>query len=749
MRLRLALLLSLTCVAALAPAPGGAEHGAAHAQASAPAPRRAVPVAPGVQRLEYQFAKADGAPVAAQVLTVERRPDVRLTSVLGQGVVPGLENVRDMNRRLQPRGGVAVLNSGFWLNQPVGEPNSYFATGGRLISESETQGSKARGTFATTPAGLSIIDRIDARVRIEATPEPLTVTGLNRLDRTQPEVYADGPSPLYLYTPEYGRQVTLPQPGSGADRGTATILSIPGMTVAAAGPGSAAAAPAPRDVATGSTVPIPPDGVLLVGYNAARARLLRIPEGSALRAVTTVGFPERARSDLWREVREGVAAGPLIVRDGAMTAVASWEEEGFSNSAHSAPPAPRSAVGVRADGTTLLVAVDGRQYARDDPAEQHSAGMTMVELATFLIALGAVDALSLDGGGSTQLSVDGILRNRPCAALRRCGPPRLVGSGIAVVHDDLPVASERLSGAGREATAAAVALAGHPSGAPEVLLAAAGNFPDALAGGPLAATRDAPLLLTGRDQLAEVTRQALSTLGTRRITLLGGTSAISSGLEAELGRQGFTVNRLAGPGRVETAAAIAAAIDAPADRVFLAAAGGFADALSAAAPAGLLRAPVLLTGREQLPPATERAILAPHIREVVIVGGAGVIDPAVERTLRERRPDLQLTRLAGADRYGTARRINEWATTAIPDLDATGLVIARGDTFPDALAGGPLAAARRQLLMIVPGEDVRRAVDAGAYLDARGAGPLARVTLLGGLGVLSSYQQWQLDQLAR
>ncbi len=106
-------------------------------------------------------------------------------------------------------------------------------------------------------------------------------------------------------------------------------------------------------------------------------------------------------------------------------------------------------------------------------------------------------------------------------------------------------------------------------------------------------------------------------------------------------------------------------------------------------------------------------------------------------------------RLAGVDRFGTARAVNEWAEKVIPDLDLTGLVVARGDSFPDALSGGPLAASRRQLLMTVTGDDIRISTEAGAYLDRRGEGPLSEVTLLGGLGALSSYQQWQLDQLAR
>jgi hypothetical protein len=56
---------------------------------------------------------------------------------------------------------------------------------------------------------------------------------------------------------------------------------------------------------------------------------------------------------------------------------------------------PRTAAGVTADGRTLILAViDGRQ-------PEHSIGMTLPELADLMIGLGAIDAINLDGGGSS------------------------------------------------------------------------------------------------------------------------------------------------------------------------------------------------------------------------------------------------------------------------------------------------------------------------------------------------------------
>ncbi len=56
-------------------------------------------------------------------------------------------------------------------------------------------------------------------------------------------------------------------------------------------------------------------------------------------------------------------------------------------------------------GRLLALACDGRA---DD-----EAGLTLAELAETMVALGAVSALNLDGGGSTSLVCDGRLRNVP------------------------------------------------------------------------------------------------------------------------------------------------------------------------------------------------------------------------------------------------------------------------------------------------------------------------------------------------
>ena len=113
-------------------------------------------------------------------------------------------------------------------------------------------------------------------------------------------------------------------------------------------------------------------------------------------------LPAEPRGDL-------LQAGPLLVRGGAPCA--DGDLEGFSAGAAqfdsdiTAGRYPRAALALARDGAVLALACDGRA---DD-----EAGLTLGELAETLVMLGAVDALNLDGGGSTSLVCGGVLRNVP------------------------------------------------------------------------------------------------------------------------------------------------------------------------------------------------------------------------------------------------------------------------------------------------------------------------------------------------
>jgi putative cell wall-binding protein len=173
----------------------------------------------------------------------------------------------------------------------------------------------------------------------------------------------------------------------------------------------------------------------------------------------------------------------------------------------------------------------------------------------------------------------------------------------------------RISGQNRRETAINVAAAGWNYGAETVVLAREDDYPDALAGTPLAYALDAPILLTDPEELSPDTKAALTTFGTRKIIILGSTKAISAGIENDL-KQNHSVTRIGGEDRYETAAAIARSmqqIDAvQPGKAILVNGLNFPDALAVSSPAAYNRTPVLLTAPNALPEITEETLQGPR-----------------------------------------------------------------------------------------------------------------------------------------
>jgi hypothetical protein len=121
----------------------------------------------------------------------------------------------------------------------------------------------------------------------------------------------------------------------------------------------------------------------------------------------------------------------------------------------------------------------------------------------------------------------------------------------------------RLAGADRYGTAEVVdtmppaSNVGSVGGLPTALVANGLTFPDALAGGALAAGAALPIVLTDGSQLPASSGLALKTLGIKQVEILGGTAAVSTAVSDAVAGMGITVNRLSGPDRTETAAAVA------------------------------------------------------------------------------------------------------------------------------------------------------------------------------------------------
>ena len=151
-------------------------------------------------------------------------------------------------------------------------------------------------------------------------------------------------------------------------------------------------------------------GFVLSGHGAGADFLRKIAVDSEIKVVQT--FNNEAAN----KAQHILGAGPLLVLDSKVN-VQSEKESIAKDIAFGR--APRTAIGIRKDGTILLVVVDGRS--------EKSVGVTLNELADYLVRLGADIAMNLDGGGSSEMVIGNEIKNSPSD-----GQERKIRAGLGV-----------------------------------------------------------------------------------------------------------------------------------------------------------------------------------------------------------------------------------------------------------------------------------------------------------------------------
>ncbi len=141
---------------------------------------------------------------------------------------------------------------------------------------------------------------------------------------------------------------------------------------------------------TTGSLEIPRDGYVIVGP----ASLL-----------SEFGIGEKVSLDIstnpeWEGVKHIISGGPYLVKENEVFVDMTAEKLGSIGGKN-----PRSAIGYTAENNLILVAVDGREGC--------SVGMTLMQLARFMKSIGCVQAMNLDGGGSTVMYVNGNVVNSP------------------------------------------------------------------------------------------------------------------------------------------------------------------------------------------------------------------------------------------------------------------------------------------------------------------------------------------------
>jgi len=202
--------------------------------------------------------------------------------------------------------------------------------------------------------------------------------------------------------------------------------------------------------------------------------------------------------------------------------------------------------------------------------------------------------------------------------------------------------------------------------------------------------------------------------------------------------------RVAGPDRVDTAAAVAElAHPNGASTALLARADHWPDALAGVPLAGVLGAPILLTNTSDVPAATSQVLARLGVDNIVLLGGPGAITPGVEQALAR---NYAVERIWGSTHYGTAAAVAR-AVAARGDIGATpggmrSAFLASGATFPDALAAGAPAALGPNRMPILLSAPNALPPETTAALDDL---PIEQVLIVGGTAAISEAVDQQLE----
>ena len=129
----------------------------------------------------------------------------------------------------------------------------------------------------------------------------------------------------------------------------------------------------------------------------------------------TVNVAWHTRPDTWKDVVQAVSGGPMLVKNGRL--YVDTADENFRKSWTGGQITARTSAGVTQNNHLLLVTVEGPH--------------TMWDMAKFMKALGAVDAMNLDGGGSTTMVINGMTVTRNANSHQR-----KVASALAIIRSE-------------------------------------------------------------------------------------------------------------------------------------------------------------------------------------------------------------------------------------------------------------------------------------------------------------------------
>ena len=250
----------------------------------------------------------------------------------------------------------------------------------------------------------------------------------------------------------------------------------------------------------------------------------------------------------------------------------------------------------------------------------------------------------------------------------------------------------RLAGQDRYETAFEIAKAGWQQ-SDYAILAYGENYPDALTAVTLAKKQNAPILLTDKDSLDPITSTALQDLKVKTVYIVGGTAVISDAVENQLTTTGYSVKRIAGHDKYDTAIKIAEELGNVRE-VAVTTGDDYADALSFGSIAAEKQMPIILVPKDDITSSIQNYISMKNITKTYVIGDQSIISDNVVGKFSN--PE----RILGQNKYDrNIAVLNKFTDGYQHDK----LSLATGENFADALTGAAYAAKNNGAVVLVKG----------------------------------------------
>ncbi|WP_380156687.1 cell wall-binding repeat-containing protein [Kineococcus sp. R86509] len=267
------------------------------------------------------------------------------------------------------------------------------------------------------------------------------------------------------------------------------------------------------------------------------------------------------------------------------------------------------------------------------------------------------------------------------------------GAQAATPLPDTPVVAHRTAGSDRYVTTAQMEVESRDT----AYVVTGEKWADAVTAAAVGGRSGSNIFLTPHDQLPESVRAVIGLY--RNVVVVGGEGSVGTGVWTWLQQNTrASISRVAGVDRYETAAKLSAASFAPGvANVLIATGSDYADALAGSSAAESVDSPVLLVQSGEIPASVAAELTRLQPRSVTVLGGTSSVSDAVLTQLRGYTTGA-VTRLAGADRYGTAVAVSRTFFAnggRYPQL-------ASGTAWPDAIAAGAFAAHNASPVLLTP-----------------------------------------------